>query len=83
MNFINRLYQTNPNVGHNKKGRWRIIAIEYIKANPGQTLTQIRKGLDINTTGCAASSLHSAIRQLVAENVVLRTVEIPYKHTLK
>lgn len=83
MSFITELYQKNPAVGRKKRGRWEIIAREYIKANPGQTLTQIRDGLGIMEGGTAWGSCSAAIRKLVAENIVLRTVEIPYKHILK
>ena len=82
MGFIQDLIARNPAAAYEKKGRWRIIVIEYLKANPGQTFKQIKPGLGINVPGTAWSSCQAAVRQLVADHVVLRTWEKPYKHTL-
>lgn len=63
--FIEQLMVSNPNARYGRKNRWKVIATEYVKANPFQTHHQIRTGLALREGSSAWSSCYAALVDLV------------------
>lgn len=79
--FIKELIEKNPNAARGKKNRWPLIALEYIKANPHNTVDEILKGLELVRESSAGGSIIRAIRKMYLDRILERRHHVPYRYT--